>query len=63
MIYKCSLFTKCPFEIRKVFKKYKTFKDTHREKSPQIKTPALTKNMCVDIWVIGTSKHVFIRGS
>ena len=38
-------------------------KDTHREKSPSNKTPALTKSMNMNIWVIGTSKQVFIRGS
>ena len=31
------------------------FKDTHREKAPQNKTPALTKNTNMDIWVVGTS--------
>ena len=28
------------------------FKDTHREKAPSNKTPALTKSM--SIWVVGT---------
>ena len=39
------------------------FKDTHRKKSPSNKTAALTKSMNMDIWVNGTSKQVFIRGS
>ena len=30
-------------------------KDTHREKAPENYTPALTKNMKMDIWVVGTS--------
>ena len=29
-------------------------KDIHREKSPSNKTPALTKSMSTDIWVVGT---------
>ena len=37
--------------------------DTHREKAPSNKTPALTKNMNMDIWVVGTSNELFIRGS
>ena len=40
-----------------------TFKDTHREKVPSNKTPALTKNMNMDIWVVGTSNQFFIRNS
>ena len=39
------------------------FKDTHSEKSPSNKIPALTKSMNMDIWFDGTSKQLFIRGS
>ena len=39
------------------------FKDTHREKVPSNKTPALTKSMNIGIWVVGTSNQGFIRGS
>ena len=39
------------------------FKDTHREKVPSNKTPALTKSTNMGIWVVGTSNQVFIRGS
>ena len=39
------------------------FKDTHREKAPSNKTPALTKSMNMDIWVVGTSNQLFKRGS
>ena len=39
------------------------FKDTHREKTPSNKTPALTKSANMDIWVVGTSNQLFMRGS
>ena len=39
------------------------FKDTHREKAPSNKTSALTKMINIDIWVVGTSNQLFIRGS
>ena len=39
------------------------FKDTHRKKSPSNETAALTKSMNMDIWVNGTLKQVFVRGS
>ena len=39
-----------------------TYKDTHRENSPSNKTQALTKNMNMDIWVIGTLNQIFKRG-
>ena len=38
-------------------------KDTHREKAPSSKTPTLTKSMNMDIWVVGTSNQLFLRGS
>ena len=38
-------------------------KDTPREKAPSQKTPALIKSMNMDIWVVGTSNQLFIRGS
>ena len=36
---------------------YQSFKDTHREKAPSNKTPALTKNRNMVIWVVATSKQ------
>ena len=39
------------------------FKNTHREKAPSNKTPALTKSMNMDIWVVGTSNQLFLKGS
>ena len=39
-----------------------SFKDIHREKTPSNKTPALTKSMNMDNWVVGTSNQLFIRG-
>ena len=38
-------------------------KDSHREKAPSNKTPALTKKMNMGIWVVGTSNQLSIRGS
>ena len=38
-------------------------KHTHKEKVPWNKTPARTKGMNMDIWLVGTSNHVFLRGS
>ena len=42
---------------------YNHIKDTHREKAPSNKTPAFTKSMNMDIWVVGTSNQIFIGGS
>ena len=39
------------------------FKDTHREKALSNKTTAFTTSMNMDIWVVGTSHQLFIRGS
>ena len=39
------------------------FKNTHSEKTPLNKTPALTKSINMDIWVAGTSNQLFVRGS
>ena len=37
------------------------FNDTHREKAPSNKTPALTKSTNVGIWVVGASNELRIR--
>ena len=46
---------------------YKTLdtsiKDTHREKAPSNKTPALRKSTNMDAWAVGTLNQLFIRGS
>ena len=39
------------------------FKDTHKEKAPSNKTPALTKSANMGIWVVGTSNQLFRRRS
>ena len=39
----------------------KRFNDTHREKVPSNKTPAMTKSIIMAIWVIGTSNQLFIN--
>ena len=38
------------------------FKDTHREKAPSNKTPALKKSMNVGVWAVSTLSQLFIRG-
>ena len=40
-----------------------TLKDTLWEKAASNKTPALTKSANMDIWVVGTSNQLFMRGS
>ena len=45
-----------------------SFKDTHMEKAPLNKTPALSESMNMesmnmDIWVVGTPNQLFITGS
>ena len=41
----------------------KIFKDTHREKAPSNKIPALTKTINMDIWVVGTLNQLYITSS
>ena len=38
-------------------------KDNYRENTLSYKTPALTKSMNMDIWVVGISNQHFTRGS
>ena len=38
-------------------------KDTHREKAPSNKTPALTKSTNMGIWVVGTTNQLVIGSS
>ena len=38
-------------------------KDIHREKAPSNETPAFTKSTNMDIWIVGTTNQLFIRGS
>ena len=39
------------------------FKDTNSEKAPSNETPALTKSMNMNNWVVGTSNQLFVIGS
>ena len=39
------------------------FKDIHREKAPTNKAAVLTKSTFMDLWFVGTSNKLFIRGS
>ena len=41
----------------------KLVKDTHREKAPSNKTPALRKSTNVGVWAVSTLNQLFIRGS
>ena len=37
-------------------------KDTHRQKAPSNKTPALKKSKNMGVWAVGTLNQLFIRG-
>ena len=38
-------------------------KDIQKEKAPSNKSLVLTKNMQMDIWLVGTTNQLFLRGS
>ena len=44
-------------------KLFYVIKDTHREKVPSNKSPALTKSTNMGICVVGTSNQLSVRGS
>ena len=46
-----------------LMKLIKTLRNTQREKTPSNKAPALTKNVNMDMWLVGSSNQVFVRGS
>ena len=46
-----------------MLEKSKRIKDTHREKTPSNKTPALRKSTNMGVWAVGTLNQLFIRGS
>ena len=50
-------------KISKEIFSHQTHKDTHRENAPPNKSPAPTKSTNMSIWVVGTSNHLFKRGS
>ena len=56
LINLCEFYTGCRSVLNML-------KDTHREKAPSNKTPALTRSWNMDIWVVGTSNQLFLRGS
>ena len=37
--------------------------DTHKEKAPSNKSPALRKSTKMGVWAVGTLNQLFIRGS
>ena len=38
-------------------------KDTQGKKAPSSKTPTLSKSTDIDVWMVGISNQIFIRGS
>ena len=42
---------------------FSNVEDTHWEKAPSNKPPALAKSMNIGIWVVGASNQLFLRGS
>ena len=42
---------------------FRRLKDTHREKAPSNKSPALGKNTNMGVWAVGTLSKLFTRGS
>ena len=61
-IFFCFEVPDIPRNTSKMERFAKILKDTHREKAPSNKTPALTKSRNMGIWVVGTSNQLFIRG-
>ena len=50
-------------QVRKQFRSRCCIKDTHRENAPSNETPIVSKSMNIDVWVVGTSNQLFLRGS
>ena len=50
-----------PYTLKIYFQDY--LKHSHREKALSNKTPALTKKVNINIWVVETSNQLFKRGS
>ena len=57
--------TTCIATIKSSFDELKeeVLKDTHRDKTPSYKTPALRKSTNMGVWAVGTLNQLFIRGS
>ena len=49
----------CLEALRKRLSQRDSLKDTHREKAPSNKTPALSKCTTRDIWVVRISNQLF----
>ena len=56
---------RCYMEIKSAFDELKeeVLNDTHRDKTPSYKTPALRKSMNMGVWAVSTLIQLFIRGS
>ena len=52
----------CYMEIKSSFDELKeeVLKDTHKDKTPSYKTPALRKNTNMCVWAVGTLNQLFI---
>ena len=44
------------------FSEPRHFKDTHREKAPSYKTPAIRKSTNMGVWAVGTLNQLFVKG-
>ena len=54
---------KNPVDYTIICPSWHILKDNYRENAPSSKTKSLTKIINMNIWVIGTLKQLFIRGS
>ena len=61
--YSVEVLNRQKFQDKQSERLFETLKNTKREKAPSNKTPALTESMNMDIWLLGASNQLFIRGS
>ena len=54
------LFKQCLKVLIHIFNRSISVEDTHREKVPSSKTPALTESTNMNIWVVVTLNQLFI---
>ena len=63
MVEKCDIAKASTEAMDNFFTTLLSLKDTHREKVPSNKTPALRKSTNIDFCTVGTLNQLFIRGS
>ena len=61
--YSVEVLNRQKFQDKQYVRLFETLEDTKREITPSNKTPALTESMNMDIWLLGASNQLFIRGS